>query len=201
MAKSTPTPLVDNTDSLFKKAVSTDVGKKVCLGFPCRKMVWSLLQVNTHTRPEVSFPVGILSQFVESFLQVYRNTAKRVLRNLVWTIGHEIVIVDIWRKGIGQQKTTSWLPGYSRRDRARKVKSKRFKSGHIILYRGRLLRRQSFKQNCVAALTTASEYVALLECIHNIHYCQQLLKTFDKTTGSAIIYEKNQTCVSYLIEE
>ena len=78
------TPIVQNHGlQLIKGAVPTDRGRY-------QRLVGKLIYLS-HTRPDVAYAVGVLSQFMHSPQEEHWEAALRVVRYLKGTAGHGVL--------------------------------------------------------------------------------------------------------------
>lgn len=72
--------------------------------------------MSTRTQPDIMFSVNILSPFLEFPQHVLRSVANRVLKKLVRTPRHGVMIRDVYAEKDGQARTISWLSAFSDSD-------------------------------------------------------------------------------------
>ena len=101
------------------------------------------------TRPDIAFPVGLLSQFVENPGRIHWEAVKRVYRYLCGTRG--------WKLVYGS--TTNDLLGYTDADGASQ-EHRHAISGYAFLIDGGAVSWSSRKQELVTLSTSEAEYVA-----------------------------------------
>lgn len=87
-ASSTPTPMVSNP-----KLVASDGSSPFADGHLYRSIV-GILQYLCITRPDLAFCVNKLSQFMNSPSDTHWKAVKRVLRYLVGTLDHGLLLTD-----------------------------------------------------------------------------------------------------------
>lgn len=115
------------------------------------KLVGKLIYL-TITRPDISFLVHVLSQFMHKPHKSHLDLAMRVLRYLKGSPG----------KGILISKCSQYtLTGYVDADRGKCLNSRKSVTGYCIFLGGSLVSWRSKKQNTVSRSTTESEYRAL----------------------------------------
>lgn len=87
--------MVDNIDSLFDKAVTTEARQRGDHDFPYGELLGNLVYLSTHTRAGVSFVVNVLCYFVKNPHTIHWCTGKRMMRYLAGIIIHEILVGDV----------------------------------------------------------------------------------------------------------
>jgi hypothetical protein len=116
---------------------------------------WSLigaLRYLLHTRPDLAFPVGYLSRFMEAPRSDHLAAVKRLLRYVAGTQGHGLYYT---RHEDGEPK----LVGYTDADLAGDVDTRKSTSGIIFFLSGNPITWQASKQKVVALSSWESEYV------------------------------------------
>ena len=116
---------------------------------PYREALGSLMYCAVATRPDIAFPVGLLSQFVENPGRIHWEAVKRVYRYLCGTRG--------WKLVYGS--TTNDLLGYKDADGASQ-EHRHAISGYAFLIDGGAVSWSSRKQELVTLSTAEAEYVA-----------------------------------------
>ena len=105
-----------------------------------RSLVGKLIYL-TVTRPNITFVVGIVSQFMENPKQIHWDAISRVLKYLKGTIG----------MGVLYKKGSNWdIISYSDADWARSKSDRRSTCGYCTFVGGNLVTLRSKKQNVVA---------------------------------------------------
>ncbi|KAK2395080.1 hypothetical protein QL285_056846 [Trifolium repens] len=121
----------------------------------------------TVTRPDISFAVSVVSQFLNSPCQEYMDVVIRILKYIKGAPGKGLIYED---RGHTQ------IVGYSDADWAGSPIDRRSTSGYCVLVGGNLISWKSKKQNVVARSSAEAEYgaMALLTC--ELIWLKQLLK-------------------------
>lgn len=83
---------------------------------PYRQLVCSLVYLSSHTHPDISFAVSILSRFVSDPNMVHRNAGKRILLYLVGTNSQGIMIGDLDSKETRLNREGGPLSAYTDSD-------------------------------------------------------------------------------------
>lgn len=124
-----------------------------------------MLQYMCITRPDLSFSVNKLSQFMNALSETHWRAIKRVLRYLAGTIDHGLVLTP------GQLE----LVCYSDADRASSIEDRRSTSGYVVFLSPNPVAWCSKKQLVVSRSSAEAEYRSLANCVSELLWLQQLL--------------------------
>ena len=148
--------------------------------------------MSCHTRPDISFAVGVLARFVGSPSLEHWKAWKRVLRYLVGTSTKGIVV--------GSKDTTTegtYLSAYCDSDWAGDISGKKSTGAYIVLLNGGIVTWKSYKQKCTTVSSTEAEYIALSECAQKLHYERKVAHELGMDENTMIAYEDIQTCMKW----
>ncbi len=175
-AKPALTPV--DTNTVYRRSEPPDDSGD----FPYCQLVGSLIWLSTQTRPDLAYPVSLLSRFMVSPSKSHISAAKRVLRYLIGTKSVGITLGG-----------NLLLKAYSDSDYAGDKDNRKSVSGHIIFFGGPVAW-ISKQQSTVALSTSEAEYIALSDCARAvkdfINFLSEL--TFIKP-GIPVIYCDNQS--------
>ena len=132
---------------------------------PYRRIVGAL-QYLTMTRPDISFAVNKLSQYLKSPTTQHWSACKRVLRYLAGTSSLGLCFT----RGV-----PLLLETFTDADWAGNIDDRRSTSGYLVFYGGNLISWSSKKQQVVARSSTESEYRSLALATSEIMWIQSLL--------------------------
>lgn len=118
---------------------------------PFRELVGNLMYLTVTSRPDLAYPVGYLSRYLDRPTEQIWKAGKRVLRYLKETKDAGL----IFKKSSG-----SALHGYSDADWAGDRKDRKSVSGSMLFHGGNPIAWLSKKQNCVSLSTAEAEYIA-----------------------------------------
>ncbi|GKB16092.1 zinc finger, CCHC-type containing protein [Tanacetum coccineum] len=110
------------------------------------------LRYLTHTRPDISFAVGIVSRFMEKPTVKHLQAVKRILRYVKGTLGYGL------KYSKGEKNIT--LTGYTDSDLANDVNDRKSTGGMVFYVNGNLITWASQKQRCVALSSCEAEFMA-----------------------------------------
>ncbi|KAG8493453.1 hypothetical protein CXB51_010754 [Gossypium anomalum] len=158
-ASATPTPMVS-----FPKLVAADDSPSFADGHLYRSVV-GMLQYVCIIRPDLSFCVNKLSQYMNSPSELHWKAIKRVLRYLLGTIDH----------GLYLSKGQFALVCYSDADWASSVEDRRFTTGYVVFLGANPVAWCSKKQPVVSRSSSEAEYRSLANYVSELLWVKQLL--------------------------
>ena len=131
-----------------------------------REIVGSLLYLMMCTRPDISYVVSVLSQYMSKPTMAHLNLAKFVLKYLKGTYDYGLVYVKTGSLDIIGYTDASWANGTDRRSI----------SGYCfqMVPDSSLICWKSKKQQVVALSTCESEYIGMSYVIQEGNFLQQL---------------------------
>lgn len=106
-----------------------------------------------HTRPDISYSVGVLSRYMESPMRLHLNVVKKVLRYVKGTLDYGLV----YNVGSGNYL----LSCYSDSDHARSVDDIKSTHGMAFYLNENLITWVSQKQRCVVLSSCEAEFMAV----------------------------------------
>ena len=116
-----------------------------------QKLVGKLIYLS-HTRPDIAYAVGVVSQFMHNPKESHLRAVYQILQYLKGTPGKGI----LFKKG---QNLT--LEAYTDADYARSMVDRRSTSGYCTFLGGNLVTWRSKKQNVVARSSAEAEFRAM----------------------------------------
>ncbi|XP_070044037.1 uncharacterized mitochondrial protein AtMg00810-like [Nicotiana tomentosiformis] len=132
----------------------------------CRRLIGKLNYL-TVTRPDISFPVSVVSQFMDSLCDSHWDAVVRILRYIKSAPGKGLLFED---RGHEQ------IVGYTDADWTGSPFDRRSTSGYCVLVGGNLVSWKSKKQNVVARSSAEAEYRAMAMATCELVWVKQLLK-------------------------
>ena len=160
-------------------------------GLDYRGLIGGILYLAVYTRPDISYSVGALSQFLDNPGPEHWVAAKRVLRYLRGS-------ADC---GLVYRKTTGGvlLTGASDANWSGNIDNRRSTSGYCfhIGDTSAAISWRSMKQPVVALSSTEAEYVALAAAAQEVLFLRGLLGELGFRQDAATkLLEDNQSCIS-----
>ncbi|XP_019229438.1 PREDICTED: uncharacterized protein LOC109210472 [Nicotiana attenuata] len=121
----------------------------------------------TVTRPDISFPMSVVSQSMDSPCDSHWDAFLRILRYIKSSLGKGLLLEDR-----GHEQTV----GYTDADWAGSPSDRRSTSGYCVLVGGNLVSLKSKKQNVVARSSSEIEYRAMAMATCELVWVKKLLK-------------------------
>jgi hypothetical protein len=153
---------------------------------PYQRGIGSLMYAATSTRPDIAFPVAILSQFMRNPGRIHWEVVKDVIRylkgmaDLTLTLGGS-------DKGLEAYADTDWASQPHRHSM----------SGYTVLLHSSLVAWSARKQTIIALSTAKAEYIALTAVMHEILYLQALIvELYEPVIPPMPVYCDNQGAVA-----
>ena len=141
-----------------------------------RSLVGSLNYLS-HTRPDISFSVGVISRFMPNPSKLHLGAAKRVLRYIAGTSEH----------GIWYFKVTNFtLTGFTDSDYAGNIDDRKSTSGFLFNLGSGAISWSSKKQEVVALSTLEAEYIEATSAACQVVWLRRLVVDFNKKQAGAI---------------
>jgi hypothetical protein len=153
---------------------------------PYREAVGSLMWAAVGTRPDIAYPVGTLSKFLDNPGPAHWEAVKRVFRYLLGT--------KEWRMTYGVGKPG--LEGYSDAD-GMSEEFRRAISGYAFIIDGGAISWSSKKQELVSLSTTEAEYVAMTHAAKEAIWLRKLIaELFRPLEHPITLHGDNQSAIA-----
>ncbi|XP_066334485.1 uncharacterized mitochondrial protein AtMg00810-like [Miscanthus floridulus] len=125
------------------------------------------LRYLVHTRLDITFAIGYMSQFMERPTMEHLQTVKRILRYVGGTIDYGL--------HYGRAPGTTWFVGYCDSDFAGNVDTNKSTTGTMFFLGDYLVNWQSLKQKVVALSSYESEYIATTTAATQVLWLSRML--------------------------
>ena len=129
----------------------------------------SLISPAVHTRPDISFAMGVLSRYCSNLGFIHIELVKQIFCYIL-----EIIEIDLTFRANSPDK----LIGYCDSDWAGLVDERKSTDGYIWMLSGCPIFYQSKRQLIVALSFCEAEYMTITEVRKEALWCAQLLKAF-----------------------
>ncbi|XP_075158155.1 uncharacterized protein LOC142231430 [Haematobia irritans] len=159
-----------------------------------QRAIGCLLYLSTHTRPDITASVSILSQKTENPSVEDWNEIKRLIKYLKGTSNLALKLSN--------KKASDKLYGYVDADWGENKVDRKSNSGYIFYLNGGVISWSCRKQTCVSLSTAEAEFVALVEGFKEAKWINELLT--DMCCNAVIpitIYEDNQSCIKMMVDD
>ena len=134
-------------------------------GVPYKSAVGCLMYAMVATRPDLAFPVSVVSQHMSKYGPKHWAAVKRVMRYLQGTLGMELQL--------GGAYVT--LHGFCDADWAGDEGDRRSTTGYVFMLGMGAISWNSKRQPTIALSTTEAEYMAMSQCTKEAIWLRQLL--------------------------
>lgn len=170
-----------------KESINRDEGGKPVDKTQFKSLVGGLRYL-VHTRPDISFSVGIISRFMENPTTMHFNAAKRILRYINGTLNYGLM----YTKNSGN----SILTGYSDSDLAGQVEDRKSTGGMVFYLNESLITWVSQKQRCVALSSCEAEFMEATAAACQAIWLRKLLTQITgESTGPVVLYLDNKSAI------
>ncbi|RVW87999.1 Retrovirus-related Pol polyprotein from transposon RE2 [Vitis vinifera] len=169
--------ILEETGMLDYKPVDTPMdpnvklvpGQGEPLGDPGRyRRLVGKLNYLTITRPDISFPVSVVSQFLQSPCDSHWDAVIRILRYIKSTPGQGVLY---------ENRGHTQVVGYTDADWAGSPTDRRSTSGYCVFIGGNLISWKSKKQDVVARSSAEAEYRAMALATCELIWLRHLLRS------------------------
>eukprot|EP00253_Pinus_taeda_P002005 PITA_02005 len=178
--KPAPVPLQQNIK------LQCEYGSKAADATLCRQLVGSLIYLTT-TRPDLTYVVIVLSQFMSKPLEGHWNAMKIVLRYLQGIVDYNIIYTD---------SSDVRLAGFADLDWERNVDDRRSITGYAFSLGSTVITWSSKKQNTISLSSAEAEYQAMCAATCQAVWLRRLLQDVrEELTVTTTIRCDNQSSI------
>ena len=145
----------------------------------------------THTRPDISFAVGVVSRFMERPTMKHLQVVKGILRYIKGTLDYGLVYTK------GEKKIT--ITGYSDSDMGNDEVDRRSTCGMAFYLNDNLVAWTSQKQRCVALSSCEAKFMdATMATCQGIWLHRLLVEITGQNIPPAALYVDNQSALDLM---
>ena len=185
-AKAIPTPIVPGISYSTQDGPTNETEAARMDKTPYREAIGSLMYAAVATRPDISFAVSMLSQFLENPGEAHWEAVKRIFRYLAGTREHALTYG-------GEEHE---LTGYTDADGSGQD-HRRAISGFAYLIDGGAVSWRSRKQELVALSTAEAEYIAATHAAKEGIWLQRLIgELYDVVITPTTLHCDNQAALT-----
>lgn len=161
--------------------------------FPFQECLGSIMYLQCMTRPDLAYPVSVLSSFVNEPSDQCIEAIKHMLKYLLGSRDAKLSYC---------KDSPMVLESWSDADWGSDSETRRSISGSGHLLCGGVVEWRSKKQTVVALSSTEAEYVSISECARDIVWLRGILNDVGCSQHSGtVIFEDNQAAISLLLHE
>ena len=154
---------------------------------PYTNTVGSIMYSMIGTRPDLAYPVGVISRFMSKPLKDHWQAAKWVLRYMRGTE----------KKKLCYKKQGEFvLKGYCDSDYGGNHDNRRSTTGFVFTAGGNTISWKSRLQKVVALSTTEAEYMALTEAVKEAIWLKGLAEELGFPQGTVEVYSDSQSAIA-----
>jgi hypothetical protein len=185
-AKDVHTPMDTGAVLSTDQSSATDAQFKDMKDVPYQRAIGSLMYAATSTRPDITFSVSILSQFMRNPARIHWEAAKNVIRYLKATKNMGLTL-STHANGLEAYVDADWASQPHRHSI----------SGYVVLLHGSPIAWSARKQSLIALSTAEAEYIALTSVAREVLYLKSLLEELYEPADEEIpIYCDNQGAIA-----
>lgn len=170
-----------------KEQITKDEGGKSVNTTEFKSMVGGLRYL-VHTRPDISYAVGVVSRYMERPTVMHLNAAKRILRYVKGTLEYGLVYTA--------ESGNSILTGYSDSDLAGHIDDRKSTGGMVFYLNESLITWVSQKQKCVALSSCEAEFMAATAAACQAIWLRNVLcQITAEYVGPVILFIDNKSAI------
>lgn len=169
-----------------KSMLSVEDSEKLDEQTPYRKAVGSLIYLATVSRPDISYVISVLSQFLDKPTKVHWCLVKKVLKYLKGTSGLGILY---------NANAESKLECFSDSDFAGDPSSRKSTSGMLFKFCGGAITWASKRQKCIALSTTEAEFVAASQASKEAVWLHRILSDLCSSVDKPVLQIDNESAI------
>lgn len=149
------------------------------------------LRYLTHTRPDISYAVGVVSRFMSKPTEKHQQAVKHILRYVKGTVDHGLIYAN--------EKSGKVLLGYTDSDLAGDVVDRKSTGGMCFYLNKSLISWTSQKQRVVALSSCEAEYMAATTAACQSIWLRGLLEEITgKVIGPVVLHVDNRSAIELM---
>lgn len=159
--------------------------------FLYQELIGSLIYIATHSRPDISASVSILSQKIKAPSIKDLKEVKRVIRYLKFTSNQTLMTSNL-------KSSKKGIQAFSDSNFAEDRNDFKSNSGFIILLNGGPIAWRCRKQSLVTQSTAEAEFYALAETLRELQWINSILPDLDIPKEIITIHVDNQSTIKMI---
>jgi hypothetical protein len=173
-------------DAINKLHDATKDSKPTSL--PYREVIGSIIYLMLATRPDIAFPISLLSRYQDKATDEHYKFAMQLLKYLRKSIGYNLVL--------GATDENFDIIAYCDSDWAGSLEDRKSTAGCIIKIGDSVITWTSKKQSTVATSTAEAEYYALYNAAQETQWTKSFLNEIGIVTLGATVHCDHQSCIA-----
>ncbi|KAL8107204.1 hypothetical protein AgCh_023860 [Apium graveolens] len=146
------------------------------------------LRYLVHTRPDISYAVGVISRYMERPALTHLNAAKRIIRYIKGTLNYGLIY--------SKDSANNAITGFSDNDLGGNIEDRKSTSGVVFYLNESVITWVSQKQKCVALSSCEAEFMAATATACQGIWLRNLLKEVTGNhIGPVVLYIDNKFAI------
>ena len=167
-------------------------------GVPYRSLVGSLMYLMVSTRPDLAYPVGVLSRFLENPGRQHWEAGKRLLRYVLKT---KSLGLAYRRVGSGTLEGVV-VSGFVDASHGGCLDTTRSTTGWVMMMGGAAVSWCSQRQSTTSLSTCESEFKAATEAVKEVEWQRNFLKEVGmEQEGPTVVYSDSRSALDLMAKE
>ena len=189
-----PVPFPGRGDAVLKLLDAAPKNPSPTLKSEYQSLIGSLLYLQMHTVPEISYALSVLSRYLANPGETHMAYAKKILRYLK---GRRSIPIRYCAQTCTQPYLPGHLYGYSDASFADVYPDRHSTIGYVFLCNGAAVSWRSTKSSMIALNTAEAELIAMSAATQEAMYLRKLANELGfLQTSPTILYQDNQAAVA-----
>lgn len=185
--KPVKTPLAPHMKFKAATEIEADEQAEKMKSVPYANAVGSIMYSMIGSRPDLAYPVGVISRFMSKPLMDHWQGVKWVLRYIKGSVDSRLQY---------KKESDFVVTGYCDSDYAADLDRRRSITGYTFTVGGNIVSWRSCLQPVVALSTTEAEYIALTEATKEAVWLKELMNELGFTQGPVDIHCDSQSAIA-----
>jgi hypothetical protein len=154
-----------------------------------RSIIGSLIYFMTGTRPDISFAVTKMAQFMTNPYKSHLTGIMRILRYLKGSSDLKLMIK-------GNDNENEGIVAYADADYANDKNDRKSISGYVIKFNDNVIAWKTNKQNVISLSTTEAELYALSTTVQETYWIKHFMESLGIDLSKITVFEDNQGTIA-----